>query len=252
MPTHRKRRQGRLAPRIAMIALLLAGLALVVIGFVQQGNHPVPTAATSADATVSVSPSATFEATHSQPPAVTSPGASVTSQPAAPAVITQQPAAPVQPPAPAINEAPVHVSFPAASTEVDVQPMDGSSYELEPPPDGFGHWLYNYGKAGAGAINTVYVIGHSCYGVGCTAAAFPFNNLSEAAAYKSGDLITLTTTGGHRVNYRVTNMCRYGKDSPPEQKCGTWDVVPGRLVLMSCYTQDPHGTNVVVFATIEK
>ena len=33
------------------------------------------------------------------------------------------------------------------------------------------------------------------------------------------------------------------KDSP------VWDAVPNRLVLISCYTEDPWGKNVVVVAT---
>jgi sortase (surface protein transpeptidase) len=72
----------------------------------------------------------------------------------------------------------------------------------------------------------------------------PFNRLSTQAA--AGDPLTVTTATGD-VAYRVDSVTTYVKsglkDSP------IWEVVPNRLVLISCYTDDLWGTNVVVVAS---
>lgn len=250
MNKHRKRRglMSMLNPFLVVV-LLLTSCGLVVTGATQQ-EAPVASATSAATASEIASHTASPDVTHQSEATP-----SLQSSPKAEADAIKAPATPkataAQTHEAAVDDVPVHMSAPAADMEVDIQPMDGSTFELDPPPNGFGHWLSNYGKAGSGASNTVYVIGHSCYGVGCTATAFPFNHLSEPG-YIAGDRITLTTAKGSTIHYRVTNMCRYDKHSTPAQKCGTWDKVPGRLVLISCYTEDPLGTNVVVFATIEK
>jgi sortase (surface protein transpeptidase) len=68
--------------------------------------------------------------------------------------------------------------------------------------------------------------------------------LSSAAA--AGDEITVTTATG-TMTYRVDSVTTYTKatlkDSP------IWAVAPNRLVLISCYTEDPWGKNVAVVAS---
>jgi LPXTG-site transpeptidase (sortase) family protein len=108
-----------------------------------------------------------------------------------------------------------------------------------PPPTMDGYWLTPYGAPGAGSSNTTYVAGHSWLDRDA-----PFNHLSAKAAV--GDQLTVATaTGG--LAYRVDSVTTYSKsglkDSP------IWQVVPNRLVLISCYTDDPWGTNVVVVAS---
>ncbi|WP_432394238.1 hypothetical protein ACRQ5B_12315 [Pseudarthrobacter sp. L19] len=55
------------------------------------------------------------------------------------------------------------------------------------------------------------------------------------------------TTASGALSYRVDSIATYSKaqlkDSP------IWEVVPDRLVLISCYTEDPWGRNVVVVAS---
>lgn len=72
----------------------------------------------------------------------------------------------------------------------------------------------------------------------------PFNRLSTMAA--AGDRLTVATSTGE-LTYQVDQVTTYVKsglkDSP------VWDVAPHRLVLISCYTGDLWGTNVVVIAS---
>jgi sortase (surface protein transpeptidase) len=119
--------------------------------------------------------------------------------------------------------------------------LDGeaqSSRTIEPPATKDGYWLTPFGIPGIGSSNTTYVIGHSWEG-----ADAPFNHLSSAAAV--GDRFDVETAAG-TISYQVESITTYLKsglkDSP------VWDMVPNRLVLISCYTEDPWGKNVVVTA----
>jgi len=138
---------------------------------------------------------------------------------------------------------PIHIRYPAAAFDVAVQPLDldgeaQASRTIEPPATKDGYWLTAFGTPGKGSGNTTYVIGHSWEG-----ADAPFNHLSSAAAI--GDLLDVQTPAG-TISYRVDSVTTYLKtglkDSP------VWDMVPNRLVLISCYTEDPWGRNVVVTA----
>ncbi|BAS09569.1 hypothetical protein AHiyo4_29910 [Arthrobacter sp. Hiyo4] len=104
-----------------------------------------------------------------------------------------------------------------------------------------GYWLSPYGAPGAGSVNTTYIAGHSW-----TDRDAPFNRLSTHAA--AGDRLTVATATGE-VAYLVDLVTTYVKsglkDSP------IWQVAPNRLVLISCYTGDAWGTNVVVVASPE-
>jgi sortase (surface protein transpeptidase) len=57
------------------------------------------------------------------------------------------------------------------------------------------------------------------------------------------DVVTSTGTIRYRVDSVTTYLKATLKDSP------IWDIVPSRLVLISCYTEDPWGKNVVVSAS---
>lgn len=138
---------------------------------------------------------------------------------------------------------PVHIHYPSASVDVVIHPLDldgdaQSSRTIEPPATKDGYWLTPFGVPGNGSGNTTYVIGHSWEG-----ADAPFNHLSSAAAV--GDRFDVETTAG-TISYQVDSITTYLKsglkDSP------VWDMVPNRLVLISCYTEDPWGKNVVVTA----
>lgn len=138
---------------------------------------------------------------------------------------------------------PVRIRYPSAAFDVAIHPLDldseaRTSRTIEPPATKDGYWLTPFGVPGAGSGNTTYVIGHSWEG-----ADAPFNHLSSAAAV--GDHIEVETAAG-TISYRVDSITTYLKsglkDSP------VWDMVPNRLVLISCYTEDPWGKNVVVTA----
>ncbi len=141
---------------------------------------------------------------------------------------------------------PQRLVYPAAEIDVVVHPLEPSGADqatqtIVPPPTMDGYWLTPYGVPGAGSVNTTYVAGHSWQD-----REAPFNRLSTKAA--AGDRLTVTTATGE-VAYRVDAVTTYVKsglkDSP------IWVVVPYRLVLISCYTDDLWGTNVVVVASPE-
>ena len=48
------------------------------------------------------------------------------------------------------------------------------------------------------------------------------------------------------LRYAVDSVTTYTKSTLKDSP--VWDVVPNRLVLISCYTEDPWGKNVVVVA----
>jgi hypothetical protein len=179
----------------------------------------VPIAGTGASAPAAPDPSAAAQA-----PAITSPD--VAAGPELPA------AAP-----------PVRIRYPSAAFDVAIHPLDvdgeaRSRRTIEPPATKDGYWLVPFGTPGKGSGNTTYVIGHSWEG-----ADAPFNHLSSAAAV--GDRIEVETTAG-TISYRVDSITTYLKSGLKDS--AVWDMVPNRLVLISCYTEDPWGKNVVVTA----
>jgi hypothetical protein len=157
------------------------------------------------------------------------------------------PAAPAAtPPAPVLPAAaePVRIRYGAAAFDVPVHALDldaaaQASQTVEPPETKDGYWLTPFGTPGQGSANTTYVIGHSWEG-----ADAPFNHLSSSAAVDDRfEVDTVTGTIPYRVDSVTTYLKSSLKDSP------IWDIVPNRLVLISCFTEDPWGKNVVVTAS---
>lgn len=141
---------------------------------------------------------------------------------------------------------PQRLIYPAAEIDVPVHPLeptgaDQASQSIVPPPTTDGYWLVPYGMPGAGSVNTTYIAGHSW-----TDRDAPFNRLSTKAA--AGDRLTVTTANGE-VAYRVDSVTTYVKSGLKDSSI--WAAVPNRLVLISCYTLDFWGTNVVVVASPE-
>ena len=141
---------------------------------------------------------------------------------------------------------PQRLLYPAADIDVVVHPLqptgeDQATQTIVPPATMDGYWLTPYGMPGAGSVNTTYIAGHSWVDKDA-----PFNRLSTHAA--AGDRLTVATATGE-VAYRVDSVTTYEKsdlkDSP------IWQVAPNRLVLVSCYTDDFWGANVVVMASPE-
>lgn len=166
------------------------------------------------------------EAGEAQVPAAASPG----ELPAAPAL-------------PAAAE-PIRIRYAAAGFDVPVHALDvdaaaQASQTLEPPATKDGYWLTPFGIPGQGSVNTTYVVGHSWDG-----ADAPFNHLSSAAV--TGDRFEVDTATG-TIAYEVDTVATYLKSSLKESPI--WSIVPNRLVLISCFTEDPWGKNVVVTAS---
>lgn len=174
------------------------------------------------------------------------PATSSSQPPGPPAAATPPPTAtplatlPAGPPA----APPQRLIYPAAGIDVAVLPLSPESFDtgartITPPATMEGYWLTPYGMPGAGSANTTYVAGHSWED-----REAPFNRLSTQAA--AGHLLTVATAAGS-VEYRVDSVATYVKSGLKDSQI--WEVVPHRLVLISCYTGDLWGTNVVVVAS---
>lgn len=138
--------------------------------------------------------------------------------------------------------APVRVTYPAVGLDVVVHPLrpdPAGGTSIEPPETLDGYWLSPFGTPGAGSTNTTYVIGHSWEGLDA-----PFNHLSSAAA--PGDVLDVGTATGV-MTYKVDSITTYTKSTLKDSP--VWTAVPNRLVLISCYTQDLWGKNIVVIAS---
>jgi hypothetical protein len=138
---------------------------------------------------------------------------------------------------------PTGLSFPAAGIDMAVLPLtpsdaDLASQTLVPPLTVDAYWLTSYGVPGAGSSNTTYIAGHSWDGKDA-----PFNRLSDESLVGQEFLLT-TETGS--MTYVVDAVTTHDKDTLKDSEI--WDIVPNRVVLISCYTEDPWGKNVVVTA----
>lgn len=140
--------------------------------------------------------------------------------------------------------APQRITYPAAGIDIDIHPLDPPSRDAEsqsivPPETIDGYWLTSFGTPGDGSANTTFIIGHSWQGLDA-----PFNHLSSDAV--PGDMLTVATGTGV-LHYSVESVTTYTKSTLKDSP--VWDAVPNRLVLISCYTEDPWGKNVVVVAS---
>lgn len=161
---------------------------------------------------------------------------------------TAEEAQPSASPAPvaALPEAgePRRIRYPSAGFDVPVHPLEPDSnaqanQTIVPPATKDGYWLTPFGTPGRSSANTTYIIGHSWEG-----AEAPFNHLSSAATV--GDRFEVETTTG-TISYQVDSITTYLKASLKDSPI--WEIVPNRMVLISCYTEDPWGKNVVVMAS---
>jgi hypothetical protein len=140
--------------------------------------------------------------------------------------------------------APIRILYPAAAIDTAVHPLEPDTSEeasrtVVPPATMDGYWLTPFGTPGIGSGNTTYILGHSWMDRDA-----PFNHLSTRATV--GDKFDVTTATGN-IHYRVDSVTTYLKASLKDSPI--WDMVPNRVVLVSCYTDDPWGKNVVVSAS---
>ena len=112
--------------------------------------------------------------------------------------------------------------------------------ELLVPPDTLdGYWLTPYGMPGEGSENTTYITGHSWEDRDA-----PFNRLSDPGLV--GSEIELETGSG-TLEYVVDSVVTHDKNTLKDSDI--WRIVPDRLVIVSCYTEDLWGKNVVLTAS---
>ncbi|MFC4905416.1 class F sortase [Kocuria oceani] len=139
---------------------------------------------------------------------------------------------------------PLRLGIDAVGFEADVLPYNPTGDQLAeaslvPPQTYSGYWLTPYGMPGAGSENTTYIAGHSYDRID-----LPFNKLSDPALV--GKRLEVETVDG-TLDYVVDSVTTYEKDTLKDSEI--WRVVPHRIVLISCYTSDAVGKNVVVTAS---
>ena len=225
-----------------MLLLALCGLVLITAWLVYAASGPAGGPPAYGQAAAATPPAAT-----PLPPSNPSPAASPTGSGlipfAQPHAAAPDSAAPAPAPRGPAASAPRRLTYPAAGMDVVVRPLEPDSGaeggSIVPPETMDGYWLTPFGTPGAGSENTTYVIGHSWEGLDA-----PFNHLSSSAA--PGDTLTLATGTG-TLQYVVDSVATHTKSTLKDSS--VWDAVPNRLVLISCYTEDPWGKNVVVVAT---
>jgi LPXTG-site transpeptidase (sortase) family protein len=159
--------------------------------------------------------------------------------PAAPAVIPP-PAAPLA----EVASPPLHITYPAVGMDQGVLPLSQTEEEktsgsIVPPATPEAYWLSPYGSPGPGSTNTTYIVGHSWEG-----RSTAFNNISTRS--RLGDQLMLTTAKGS-LSYQVTAITTENKETL--RASGIWAKVPGRLILITCYTEDLWGTNIIIEAS---
>lgn len=139
---------------------------------------------------------------------------------------------------------PLHITYPAVEMDQDVLALTPTEQEMAlgsivPPHTLEAYWLTPYGSPGKGSTNTTYIIGHSWEGRGS-----PFNNIS--ARSRPGDQFTVTTAQG-TLPYRVDAITT--EDKSTLEASPIWDMVPGRLILITCYAEDLWGKNIIIEAS---
>ncbi|MGY1839222.1 class F sortase [Modestobacter sp. SYSU DS0985] len=211
-----------------MLGIVAVLLALVLIG----GRDDGAVRAAAAPVAISAGPAAAPE---------------TTAVPTTEAPTTPPSTPPPTPPAETPRASPVRLAVPSVGLDVAVLPHTPRGGVIDPPSMVDGYWIEPYGEPGTQPDNTVYIAGHSW-----TKGAAAFNALmpgDHGAGISTGDVVTVRTPGGS-VDYTVSHTERYDKDALPGAT-DVWTVMPGRLVLITCFVDDDGRTtddNFVVFA----
>jgi hypothetical protein len=237
---HRHERKRKRGGRALFGSLVL--LAVVLLGWWSpQAIVHNPLAQSLPAAGAPVAPPATVPAEHTA--AAITDTTSAGNEPPAPMEIPRA-AMPVEAAGAADGFPPLHITYPAVEMDQAVLPLAPTELEKEmgaivPPHTPDAYWLTPYGSVGAGSANTTYIVGHSWEG-----RLSPFNNISTRS--KQGDELTVTTGGGSLV-YRIDQISTEYKDTLRDSSI--WDIVPGRLILITCFTEDLWGKNIVIQAS---
>lgn len=119
---------------------------------------------------------------------------------------------------------------------------------VDPPTRETAYWLSQYGAPSVAAKNTVYIAGHSW-----SRGSAVFNALTDAASRQSRVPVgakIVVDAGAGPLTYVVDATARYPKSQLTTTK-DVWAIIPGRLVLITCFLHEGAGRspdNFVVFA----
>lgn len=152
-------------------------------------------------------------------------------------------------PAPSAAQ-PTSIRIPALDLSAPVEPLAiGSETVLDPPTAADVYWLSEYGLAGDGAENTVYLVGHAS-----ADGRAVFDPLVDRGAGEvtvmPGDEILVDTSNGTAV-YEIIATERHDKTALADLE-NVWTNAPGRLVIITCFF-GADGTapdNMVLFARL--
>lgn len=139
---------------------------------------------------------------------------------------------------------PLHIIYAGVGMDQAVLPLSPTEQEVSlgaivPPHTADAYWLTPYGVPGAASTNTTYIVGHSWEG-----RPSPFNEVSSRA--QPGDQLTLVTADGPLV-FSVDQITTEYKDTLKDSDI--WIKAPGRLILITCFTQDLWGKNIIIQAS---
>jgi sortase (surface protein transpeptidase) len=224
-------RGDRRPDRIARVAIILAGVAavllvaIVVLRFTVWADPAAPAAG------------------HAAAPPVAEPA------PGQPAVEPGPSASATPAPVPVLADQPTRLRIPSIGLRANVGAMHVRG-PVDPPTPASAYWLSDYGTVGPAATNTAYIAGHTWRGGNGV-----FNPLLHVAdssyTVHPGDTVIVDTPGGS-YTYDITDVELYEKATLGDQ-AGLWQNVPGRLVLVTCF-QYNGGTsshqNLVVYAQL--
>jgi hypothetical protein len=151
---------------------------------------------------------------------------------------------------------PIRIEIPEANidTTVSLQPLSGNERQaryLKPPNDPTAYWSDLFDRPGSDSTDLTYISGHGCEGLAiCNEIDWPFSRLSDPNLVKEGTAVVVHTTNG-KVCYGVDRpIATYPKASLKNQaEVFGKSPLPGRLVLVSCYTGSIHDRNVVAIAS---
>jgi sortase (surface protein transpeptidase) len=151
---------------------------------------------------------------------------------------------------------PLRVRVPAVGVDAPVLPTAFENGEINPPTLDDVYWIADYGAPGTDSDNTVYLLGHS-WDNGPAVFNALFDRPTQTSRVQPGDEIDVETPEG-MVSYEVDRTERYPRASvgdPDSEAYGdVWAVVPGQLILITCFQQNDGADardNFVVFAHVQ-
>jgi len=174
---------------------------------------------------------------------------SVTQRPSVPPGSSQP--ATTTPAAQASVGAPVRVRVDAVRLDAEVVPTASVGGAFDPPSLTRAYWIEAFGAPGAESDNTVYLIGHS-WDNGDAVFNPLFDRATQTSRVEPGDTVVVTTDAGE-VTYEVERAERIPREEVAQEDNEVWDVVPGRLLLVTCFQNNGGGDafdNFVVFAHV--